>query len=309
MKRIVLILVLVLGLCVVVVGPSRAQGIIVRKGVCLSLPDLTPVSCAFPTAIPVSPDKELAVKPSTLPNTEGVAGYTITITSRVACFPLDEPIDVYTLGNNGAAVLSPLSPTAGPLQKPDHYRVTVDKTGLARLALEVWTRIIGLGGLDVKAVWPVEGVERIQPVIAAPTVTGTVVATVVPTPTSTSTPVPAGTSGPAATPTAPATQFFVRVCVSPNPVGKATQATAYVQSLPGATCALSVTFSNGTAATELTGNEFQIPNTGVGGIPFTVNSAASSGTVTAACTFQGLSDTATASFLITPPTATPTAVP
>jgi hypothetical protein len=270
----------------------------------------TPTPAATAVAIPIT--KTLNVS-AALPTGPGISNYYVTLQSSMACFPLNEPIDVYTFGNTGEAALSPATPGTFPVQNPDQYRVTPDQFGTAVLSLEVFTAGVGPDGLTVKAIWPQEGVEQIAPVIPGatpgPTDTGTpepATATPVMSPSPTPTPGPTETATAVPTTTRP---FFLRTCVSPNPTGTSTQATVYVETLPGATCTASVTFSNGTTAADLADVAQTVGSPGTAGFTFTVDQTATSGTAAVTCAYDGESGKSASGFLIGSPTPTPTLAP
>jgi len=273
-------------LCLIPAAVAHSQqpiGIVMYKGICFQVPGYTHVACPptpVPTAPSIFPVKSLAVNGS-LTSPYGVKTYSVSITSMIACFPEDEPIDVGTLGSPGEAVLSPATP--GPLQSPNMYVVTPNPQGQATLSLEVWTQRVGPEGVAVQAYWPRENVLQIVPVIAAtlPTVgPGTA------TPTATAVP-----GGPLPTATAVPVPLFTRVCVSPRTLPVGGTGNAYVQTAPGAICTFNIAFSDGTS---LTSPPEQIGSTGVTGISFSVPTDATAGTVSATCTLgTGASTAAT----------------
>lgn len=344
MKRLAVALLLVLALM-----STRARSHAQTAGppiYCYNTPTYTYVPCtptAAPTAPPITPDKALDVSGPVQENPE-ISQYLLTITSRLACFPLQEPVDVFTVGNVGEAVLSPATPGSIPIQKPDTYQLSVDPlTGQAELSLEVWGRAVGPQGLGVKAFWPEENVDRVAQILAPPAPTptatripGTPNSAIPPPPTTTtsaeqarferqmgrlapllqqdetSTPTATATSSPS-TPTAtPASGagFFVRACVTPNPTAGAPQATVWAQSVPGAVCSAAVRFSNGTTAPDLASLQQTIPDTTVAGAVFDIPGGVTGGTATVTCSYAGYNDTASADFTVSaaPPTPTSTAV-
>jgi hypothetical protein len=105
----------------------------------------------------------------------GTTSYTVTVTAMDVCgAPLvGEPIQVYALGNAGAAVLAPVSFGVLVSQSSNSSVVTVNpSTGTATFSLEVLNTAIGTQGLVVKAVFSLEGIERFATVIPG-TATGT----------------------------------------------------------------------------------------------------------------------------------------
>ena len=117
--------------------------------------------------------KSVAVSAGT-PGPAGTTSYVVTITAKDVCgFPIfGEPIQVYALGNAGAAVLAPISAGVVLSASTTSAVLTVDPiTGQATLSLEVLNTAIGTQGLIIKAVFPFERVERFAVVIAG-TVTG-----------------------------------------------------------------------------------------------------------------------------------------
>jgi hypothetical protein len=104
----------------------------------------------------------------TTPNaTAGPAGtttFTIQVTATDVCGnPISaEPIQVYAIGNAGAAVLAPMAGTGGSIlsSSSNSAVVTVGSNGTATLSLEVLNTAVGTQGLVVKVVFPFENIER-----------------------------------------------------------------------------------------------------------------------------------------------------
>ena len=297
------------------------------NGFCFASPYNTLVPCPVsptPTFVPIipTPNKAVAVGAGT-PPMAGVSTYTVTLTSKLTCFSLVEPITVYLLGSPSAGVLTPVSPpglavVGGPVT------VQVGASGTATLSLEVFTQAVGPQGLFVKAVWPQEGIERIVPVIPAggpvtppttptrtptpgtltptrtPTATPTRTPTVTPTATPTATPTPtrAGEgalaitvqgpgeqAAPTPTPTATAPALTVRVCVQPNPVPSIGSATLYALTIPGSRCLASISYSDGSMPRpdEFPDGVQVADQTGFASWKWTVNTATFEGTARVQC--------------------------
>ena len=120
--------------------------------------------------------KSLTVSAGT-PGPAGTTSYVVTITAKDVCGnPLfGEPVQVYALGNAGAAVLAPVSAGVVLSANTTSAVLTVDPTtGQATLSLEVLNTAIGTQGLVVKAVFPFEKVERFVTVIPGTTPGATV---------------------------------------------------------------------------------------------------------------------------------------
>lgn len=252
-------------------------------GVCFSGPYNTVVPCATATTpAPVTPTKLLTISSGSAgPN--GTTAYAVRLTSKLACFGLGEPIALYALGSPEAAALTALTPP-GPGERHGVLQVAVDPTtGTADLSLEVFRAVVQPAGLELKAVWPQEGVERIVPVIAPGTVTATAA------------PAPMATALPTATVTAPA--MFVQACldhlVVPGLTLGAGALTLYGRTLPGATCVPTVSyyFKDGTyfrdATRKIDGLHATPRVAGSDGLvsyPFSANTAADYGIGTVTCT-------------------------
>jgi len=107
-----------------------------------------------------------------LPGPNGTTTYTVTITATDICGnPVyGEPVNVFLLGNAGAAVLAPTGANA-IVTGTNTSTVFLDATGTAVLSLEILNTAIGTQGLVVKAVFPLERVERFVTVVPG-TITG-----------------------------------------------------------------------------------------------------------------------------------------
>ncbi len=106
--------------------------------------------------------KSLSVTPGpTSPAGTGITNYNVTITALDICGnPLvGEPVQVFALGNAGAVVLAPLG--NGTALGTGTANVVIGSAGTATLSLEVLQSAIGNQGLVIKAVFPLEAVERI----------------------------------------------------------------------------------------------------------------------------------------------------
>jgi hypothetical protein len=218
----------------------------------------------------------------------------VKVTSRVACFSLDEPIDVSTFGSPGAAALSPATPGTFPVQRPNSYEIHANDQGEADLLLEVAGKFVGPEGVGVKAVWPLENVDRfvqvVQPATPTATPVGTPAPTDTPTPVPTATETPGPTETPSATPTATPLPgpLTLATCLTPNPVPAGAGATLYVRTFPGAICSVSVLFDNGASTTSLGGGQQEVGPAGIAAFPFAAdNTGASMGLATATCTIDG----------------------
>lgn len=109
------------------------------------------------------------------PTGTGTQTYTVTIKAFDICgLPLvGEPVQVYAVGNAGAVVLAPVG-AGGTALSTSNAIVTIGTAGTATLSLEVLTAALGTNGLLIKAVFPLEGIERFVTVIPATTVGQTV---------------------------------------------------------------------------------------------------------------------------------------
>jgi hypothetical protein len=191
----------------------------------------------------IPPVKTLAVGAG-VPGPEDTVAFPVTITSSIVCFSLDEPIVAYTMGTpRGDAVLYQLSPAPLVQSLGSVQHVNVDPaTSSATLRLEVYRGALSPSGVDVKAVWPAEGIDRVAAVIpptpatATPTATPHIAVTpsgpppappatphqptYTPVPTSTATAVPTASVTTTAVPTvsAPATKGTTRTA-TPGPTG------------------------------------------------------------------------------------------
>jgi hypothetical protein len=111
--------------------------------------------------------KSLSVTPGlAAPAGTGITNYTVTITASDVCGnPLvGEPVQVFALGNAGAVVLAPLG--TGTSLGTGTANVVIGANGTATLSLEVLQSAIGNQGLVIKAVFPMEKVERIVVVVS-----------------------------------------------------------------------------------------------------------------------------------------------
>jgi len=124
-------------------------------------------------------NKSVTVSAATAgPAGTGTNSYVVTITATDVCGnPISgEPVQVYAVGNAGAIVLAPM---CGGTALGVSNAVVVLGTGgapagTATLSLEVLTSALGNNGLLVKAVFPLEGIERFVTVIAPTPVNNTV---------------------------------------------------------------------------------------------------------------------------------------
>jgi hypothetical protein len=295
MKRITVIAMMLLLVGSFAVGSSHAQEITTIKGSCFALPDYIPTPCPA-TPLPVAPgvnvEKTMSVSGG-LTEPLGFTEFLIHIVSRAACFSLNEPINVFTFGNPGAAALRPATPGTIAISNPNAFTATFDQSGDAYLSLEVRRSDLGPGGLLVKAVWPLEGVEQIatiyEPSPATATPQGTPPPAASPTPASTPTNTPvAGTAVAMSVAAQPTSQpFSVSVCETPNPVPIGGAGTVYVRTTPGATCTPSILFSNGDTVPDL--GPFIVGTTGIASIPFTAADA-DLGLATVSCTLGSQTD-------------------
>jgi hypothetical protein len=112
------------------------------------------------------------------PSGTGTTTYTVTITANDVCGqPLTgEPVQVYAVGNAGAVVLAPLF--GGTALGTSNATVVLGTggapAGTATLSLEVLNAALGNNGLLIKAVFPLEGIERFVTVIPGTTTGNTV---------------------------------------------------------------------------------------------------------------------------------------
>ncbi|MGI8826239.1 MAG: hypothetical protein ACR2JC_11455 [Chloroflexota bacterium] len=230
--------------------------------------------------------------------------YSVNLNSRFVCFALNEPIDLLALGANpGVAALTAIQPSF-PSQGSSITLFPDPNTGTAQLTLEVLSSAVGPAGLDLKAVWPAEGVESlanvISPTSTAPTAAGT------PAATGTAVPVVAGTGTPQPNPGVP-TAFTLRACVDPNPVSPGGGATLYAQTIPGATCTASDIDPEGTPTDFNGGSQVALAD-GLVIYPFTAGQTPGVGTSVVACNYKGQNLRTTTTYTIAAPgTAGPTA--
>lgn len=263
------------------------------NGACLTQPYNTISQCPVPptpTRALIAPNKTLSVSGGT----SGPAGsttYQVTVVSKFVCFALNEPVDLYSLAQNPNAVaitgIQPQVPSSGSSISlmPD------PATGTDTLLLEVFKDQLGSAGLDLKAVWPFEGVERVASVVApSATSAGGAAAT------GTAVPIPGVTP----TPGAAVQAFSLRACVDPNPVTSGGTATLYAQTLPGAVCTASVVTPVGTPG-NFNGASQTALGDGLVVFPFTVGQTAGQGTAVVTCTYNGQTLRTTTTFTINPP--------
>ncbi len=279
---------------------------------------VTPIPPSVGTRPLIIPNKTLSVSPSGGLAGSPVNNYLVTVTSSVACFSLNEPINLYTLGNPSAIALSAVSPSSIAPQDKNHYTFTVDPvTHTATFSLEALGSALDATGLAVKAVWPLEGIERVttlvQPAPAPPTQTplpgqATDTPTTTPTasptvaPTATGTPAATSTATPTSTPTPlPAGAFLLRTCVQPSPVPSTGSGTIFGETTPGAVCTASVKFNNGKAPTNFDGGPQTALSDGFVLFPFTSSTTATSGLGKVTCTFNGQTQISLTNFLISQP--------
>jgi hypothetical protein len=329
MKRLVLIVALLVGLTAFGARQSRADTVEVN-GYCFDTTNTTLISCTptpggspSPTATPVPPVKLLAVSGPT-PGPYQTTSFLVGITSKLTCFALPEKTAIYALGPSGEASFTELFPTPGiagpsievfPSQNPNEAGY-----GTARVLLEVKNQALSPGGLTVKAVWPVENVERLQPVVppATPTATATPYpgqATNTPTPSPTSTPTPTPSPSPSPTPTGTLTPtatpvpaappvLTVRVCIQPTILKGHTLGgdTAQLNGLtaPGATCSASVLYLDATvpSADQFNGAPIPADANGVVSYRLTEDSGAGGGLAAIRCTLGNQSAIGCTGFLI-----------
>jgi hypothetical protein len=279
---------------------------------------VTPAPTSVASRPLIQPNKTLSVSTAGSVTGSPVTNYTVTVTSSVACFSLGEPINLYTLGNPSALALSAISPSTIPPQDKNHYTFMVDPTThTATFSLEAFNAALDATGLAVKAVWPLEGIERvstlIQPATATPTATAlpgqatdtpTITPTASPTVTPTSTGTPAATATATATPTStpiPAGPLLLRTCIEPNPVPSTGQGTIFGQTTPGAVCTASVRFSNGKAPANFDGGPQTALSDGFVIFPFASSATAGSGTAKVTCNLNGQTQSSFTNFLISQP--------
>lgn len=307
--------VLVLGV-LAFAGARRSQADMTSvNGYCFSTPYNTLVSCdagtPAPTAVPVTPVKELNVG-GPVAGPDGTTSFDVGITTQLSCFSLNEPTELYALANPGSAIFTELFPTPGPSGQA--LNVTVEQngrvagSGTAALTLEVNNAAVGPGGLDVKAVWPNEQVERVVNVIPpVPTDTpgpGTPTNTPTPEPTATDTPTPTSTpSGtPSPSPAATAAPFTLRACVQPSILSGHSLggdvATVNGLTTPGAVCTSAVRYLDGTTPTGYNGSAQTANGSGLVSYSLAEDTMAGGGIAGITCTLNGVSRTTCAGFLV-----------
>ncbi|GAC1327342.1 MAG: hypothetical protein NVSMB22_18810 [Chloroflexota bacterium] len=270
------------------------------NGLCVTPPYNSISQCPVsptPTRALIAPTKTLTIGNGS-PGPAGSTNYNVSITSRFACFTLNEPVTVYALTDNpGAVAITAVHPSVG--SKGSSVSIFPDPvTGTADLALEVFKGLLGPAGLDLKAVWPIEGVERVATVVEPAT-----------TPAATGTAVPATPGVPAAT---TPSSFSLRACVDPTPVTTGQGATLYAQTLPGAVCTASVVDPEGKPA-DFTGAAQTALSDGLVIYPFTAGQTPGQGVAVVQCSLNGQVLRTTVTFSIEPPNTagitTPTAPP
>ena len=250
----------------------------------------------LPTATPVppAPTKLLDVSAGSAgPN--NTTQYLVTITSQVSCFALPEPVNLYALTSAGAAVFTELSPTAGGASGQEvsvlvDQHVNTPTSGKAQLSLEVSNQAIGISGLAVKAVWPIEKVERfvnlVPPATATPTATP-YPGQPAPTPTPTPAPTSTSTSTPVATSTPSASSLSVQTCVQPAIMNGHSlggdSPTLYALTSPGAACSAKVLYLDGTIPPQFNGSQQTAGDSGVVSYPWTEDSTAGGGIARVSC--------------------------
>ncbi|MGH2412061.1 MAG: hypothetical protein ACRDGS_17095, partial [Chloroflexota bacterium] len=113
----------------------------------------------------------------------GTTTYTVTITGTDICGQpiLGEPVNVFALGNAGGVVLAPLGPGSSNGTNAATVQLSTGTgaftgiaAGTALLSLEVLNTAIGNTGLVIKAVFPLERIERFVTVIPGQTAPNTV---------------------------------------------------------------------------------------------------------------------------------------
>ncbi len=115
--------------------------------------------------------KTLTVSSTPIAGPSGTSSYTVTIQGFDICGNaiVGEPVEVYALtGAAGAVVLAPTG-TGGSSNGTGAATVYLNSSGTATLSLEVLNQALGTSGLVVKAVFPLEEVERFVTVIAGTT--------------------------------------------------------------------------------------------------------------------------------------------
>jgi hypothetical protein len=290
------------------VTPRTHADVTEINGFCFSGPGNTLVSCSSPTPTPAPPQPEKFIQlGGPVAGPKGTTSYSLTVTSRLACFALTEPVDIFAMGAAGSAALEPIFPPQ-PISQAQHARVFVDQhvgtatSGTASLTLEVFNALAGTTGINVKAVWPDESREQLLSVIAppTPTVTPTGVPAGTATPTTTAAPSPSSTSStpapsPTVTPTAtpPTLGFFVQSCVDPLYLNGHTLggdfATLYGRTTPGSFCTPFVEYSDGGGPSD-TVYEAEASSGAIAGesgivqFPWTVDTYADSGVAAVTCT-------------------------
>jgi hypothetical protein len=313
MRRALVAIVIVSLLGVFGVGSSRAFDPVLQD-YCFNPAANGYVPCSSvttPTAtvVPPSASKLLSVSsPQAGPN--GTTQYLVTVTSKLTCFSLPEPTNLYALTSPGAAVFTELAPVPGGATGQE-VSVLVDQNpnsptaGTAQLSLEADNAALGVSGLTVKAVWPSEQVERIINLV--PPATPTATATPYPgqptaTPTPTPSPTPTSTSTPAATATPSAATLSVQACVQPSIMNGHTLGgdfpTLYGMASPGAACTGSVLYLDGTAPPNFNGAAQTVDNSGIVSFPWSEDTTAGGGIARVSCQLGPLTAAACTGFLV-----------
>jgi hypothetical protein len=249
------------------------------------------------------------------------------VTSKQVCFSLTEPVELDALGTANSSVFVPYSPPGEASENSANVHVDPD-SGQASLQLEVDTSVAAVSGVDLKAIWPDEGIEHVVGVLppATPTPTSTPLPgeatnTPVPTPTATATATPGASPTPTATSTPQPLPFGVAVCAQPSLIQGTTlssggdSTTIYGLTTAGAVCTAGVTyystydftdyqdqFISGTSqpdATSFDGGPQLAASDNLVAYPLSEATTANFGIATVTCTFHGLpSQTGCNAFLI-----------
>ncbi|MGH2442641.1 MAG: hypothetical protein ACRDFX_05720 [Chloroflexota bacterium] len=323
MRRIIIVAALVL--FAVLAGAERSHAAITTvNGSCFDSPFNQLVACnPTPTGLPTvplvaTPTKELSVS-GPLPGPNNTTNFGVTIRTELTCFALPENTDLYTLSSPGSAAFNELAPTPGA-ESGQSVSVQVDQNilsagaGTARLSLEVSNASLGTEGVTVKAVWPLEKIERLINVIppATPTATATPVPgatnTPVPTPTVTPSPTPSPTPTPTVTGTPEATSTPVisaetdRSCITPPyQIGETLggqDATFYGLTIPGSVCTGAVEYLDRTSPAAIDGLPRLADAAGIVQFSFVDQSFAGGGIANVQCSIQGETASSCTGFLV-----------
>lgn len=319
MRRITAIVVLLLFVCLPTVGrsiaaptsdttPTATPTVTTFNGYCFTSPFTQLVSCPVsptPTRVPIVPNKQLTLS-GAMSAPAGTTQYQVQITSQLACFALNEPVFVSTLGNPNAAAITPLFPTYMP-SPGSHVTLNVEQNenqpgaGTARALLEVFNAVVGPEGLDLKAVWAQEGIERVVNVVppAPPTPTPTPLPGQ-PTPTNTPVTTPGATPTATVTPTPIPSAFTVQACVQPRVLNGHSLGgqsyTLYGHTTPGAVCIPYATDSSVLTPSDIIG-QVAGPD-GLVVFPLFENSSGDYGTASVTCTLNGQTQTGLTYFFV-----------